>query len=259
MMKAALFISLFISIQAHGCEKEYSFQLGPFFSTSMNIQIWSEFSEEVSRLSGCKIQMVSAPSYENYLDQIILKKHDLYLAPDSYGPSMAKRGLTVVLHTDGGITGYIVSRYDIKKNKQAFTGTRLITPSPYTRIHLEAKDWLAKHGLTDTVTLTFSSAHDASIMALLNKKAETTAVISNIYNKLPESIKSNLYTYKIPNVGGGIITGHKLPNSIKSAIIKARGKIKLSKWSNKSQVSGSRFNKEFEALFHKHELSIPNP
>lgn len=165
----------------------------------------------------------------------------------------------VVLHTDGGITGYIVSRYDIKKNKQAFTGTRLITPSPYTRMHLEAKDWLAKHGLTDAVTLTFSSAHDASIMALLNKKAETTAVIGNIYNKLPESIKSNLYTYKIPNVGGGIITGHKLPSSIKSAIVKARGRIKLSKWSNASQVSGSRFNKEFEALFRKHELNIANP
>jgi len=259
MLRVIAFISLLLSIPTHGCEKQYTFQVGPFFSTTMSVQIWGEFTKEVRRLTQCDIQLISAPSFEEYISQIIHHEHDLYVTPEGYGPSVVKRGLSPILQTQAGITGYIVSRIDIHKNKALFSGTHLVTPSPYTRMYLEAKEWLNKHGLSDTVTLTFSSSHDASILALLNKEAESTAVIDNIYRKLPESIKSNLYTYKLPDIGGGIVSGYKIPPNIRSALIKAKGKIKLSKWRKVYKVKPGKFNDEFEAMFREIELNSKKP
>lgn len=225
----------------------------------MNVHIWGEFTKEVSRLSQCEIRLISAPSYEEYITQIIQHEHDLYLTPDSYGLSIVKRGLSPILDTKNSMTGYIVSRINIHKNKQSFTGTRLTTPSPYTRMYLEAKEWLNNNGLSDAVTLTFSSSHDASILTLLNDKAESTAVIGNIYDKLPENLKSNLHAYKLADVGGGIISGYNIPPRIRSAIIEAKDRIKLTTWSVAREVKAGKFDNEFEAMFSKLESNNKKP
>jgi len=253
MFKAIALITLLASISAHSCDTQYNFQVGPFFTTSMNIQFWKAFTDEVEHLTQCKVQLVSSPDYESYIQKIIQYEHDIYLAPIDYGPSLVKRGYYPVLHSKEGISGLIISRIDITNNKANFNGTRFITPSPYTRIYMEAVDWLDTHGLTNDVELTFSSSHDASILALLNNKAETTAVIKSIYEKLPENIKAGFHTHEIVNIGGGLIVAHDLPKDIRAAILSASGKIKLSKWVESHEIKSSRYSHRFETLFQNQE------
>jgi hypothetical protein len=213
------------------CSNDQSVQVGPFFSTTIITPIWKPFTQKVASITGCPLAIKSSPSFDIYLKHILNKESDIYTVPEHYMPSLISNGFTTLLRSKEPISGLIVSRIDLNGDKQAFNGSRFIIPSQYTRSYLEAQHWLKQHHLTDKVKMQFSVSLDTAAAAILNKTAETTVILSMIYDKLPETLKSKLYTYEIPRKFYIYIAIRKDSSvSLKNAAIKAKDKIGLTEW-----------------------------
>jgi len=223
---------LLLTAYTHGCDRIYSFQVGPFFSTSSVLRYWDDFASAVTKASKCRLKIVTTSSYEDYLSSIIEMRHDVYLSPSHYGQAFINQGYTPILTTTEHAKLFLVTRLDVSDNNfDKLAGTTISVPSPYTRAFLTLEEWLQKHDLIDKVTYDFNHSHDSAALVMLKGGRSSTVMLSVIYDALPEVIRKTYTAIELSSQAGGLLhVRPSLPSQLVEAIKQSPQHLGFQKW-----------------------------
>jgi hypothetical protein len=245
------FLALFIltSFNAQACDRQITFQAGPFFSTALLIKYWQPFVESVDTLSECKTKIIAAPTYEDYLLLILNKENDIYLVPDHYASALQNLGFKAILSSYKTEQLYLISRHPIDTTDlTSLHGDIITVPSKYTLAYLVLKTWLIKNKLLDKVTFDFNHSHDSAALLMLRGKRSSTVILASIYNKLPDFIKDKYHMVKLKVAAGAyIMTKQDVDPAIISAMIKSVDKLQFHKWHKTTDIPNQPYSGEFKA------------
>lgn len=226
------FILVILTLPAMACDREYTFQVGPFFSTSSILKYWQDFAIKISKRSKCSVKMITSPSYEVYLSSIIDKKYDLFITPDHYVKAFMGMGFIPALSSVKSAQIYLVSRHDLTaEDLTPLIGEKILVPSIYTRAYLELENWLKKNNLIDKVTFDFNHSHDSAALIMLKGAQSSTTMLASIYDSLPDFVKAKYSAIPISEKAGAYLhIRPDLPNKLVGAIKNSSSHLKFHKW-----------------------------
>ena len=235
------------------CKDIIRFQAGPFFSQSFANKFWRSFADQITQKTGCEISIHGSPDYEFYLTSLLNKDYDIYITPDYYAEAIIELGLMPAIRSQKSGKIILVSRLNLQDNPTEIKGKNLVVPSLYTRAYLEVENWLNRHNLMNSITLDTGNTHDGSLIKLLKGQADAAAVLSNIYRRMPENIKSRFHTLDLNSQGGGyLFIKPELGSWLKPAAINAASRSELFKWEAAeppySDTLGDRFKQQLSAF-----------
>ncbi len=209
MLRALTTIGLFLAMIApnsHACDKAITFQVGPFFSTTFIHKFWQGFASELSEQTGCRVHIRSSSSYEQYLDTLLKREGDVFVAPSLYVQALAHKGLKPALVSSRSEQIYILSRKNIKTiGSRELIGDTILVASRYTQAYFELKKWLGQQGLTGKVSFDFNHSHDSAAMLMLKGEFSSAVILSSVYTSMPSYIQAKYQSLLLKGKGGAAL------------------------------------------------------
>jgi phosphonate transport system substrate-binding protein len=192
----AVFLSVLFPLSSESAQKEILIGLIPEMNVFKQQERFKPLAEYLSKKTGVKVNITILSRYGNILERFASEKMDGAFF-GSFTGALAIEKLEVEpiarpVNLDGSSTyhGYIFVRKDSGiKNAGDMKGKKMaFVDKATTAGYIFPIAWLRQHGINDYKTFFkefyFTGSHDASIYAVLDRKADIGASKHSIYNRV---------------------------------------------------------------------------
>lgn len=208
-----MFALVFSSVSHAAEKKEISLGLFPYVTSTQLVQFHSPLKNYLSQTLGLKINLVTAPDFESFMERTRRGEYDLILTAPHLGRLAEKRdGYKRVAMTGHRVEGLFLAKkeseinsLDDLKNKKIMIAQRISV------IFQMALQTLAEKGLTDgkNVTIIETKTHNNALYAPLRDEADASVTGVLLWHTLGQEYKDKLKVIGSTNsVPGFVLLSH---------------------------------------------------
>ncbi len=261
-MKIIAIISLFLFSSISGaCQEPIRILYSPVFSVSFYKEYIFKFTENIERLTKCKVAYVLAPTYEAYFKALAMGEAHMSFIPSHYEYALTRYGYERILRgADGEKNILIAKKKSLLSNDMAqLKGMEILAPGVYTEAYLLLIDWLNKSKILGDVNITMERSHDILAMKLVREHASAGVLSTSIFKRLPKSIQDSFYVMKeSSDLYALLMVEHNLSKASREAIKKSSPLIFHGKWyeslhASKPTKNAMRLHEQFKKVIGKQE------
>lgn len=188
MYKRLLYLIILLSLQTYSLAAETSIRLGlfPYVNPAKLIEHHKSFIQHLEMSSGVRIQILTSPDYQTFLQRTRDNEFDIILTAPHFGRLAEIRdGFQRIAMTRHHVQGvYMVKSDSSIQNMTELKSKRLTIAEPTSLIYRLAEQQLREeYGLENgkNIEIISSGNHNNAIYALIRGESEVTVTGINLY------------------------------------------------------------------------------
>lgn len=208
-MLALVFSSLSHSVE----KKEISLGLFPYVTSTQLVQFHSPLKNYLSQTLGLKVNLVTAPDFDSFMERTQQGQYDIILTAPHLGRLAEKRdGYKRVAMTGHRVEGLFLAKKESEINSlNDLKNKKIMIAQRISVIYQMALQTLAEKGLTDgkNVTIIETKTHNNALYAPLRDEADVSVTGVLLWHTLGQEYKDKLKVIGSTNsVPGFVLLSH---------------------------------------------------